>query len=108
LLCECSTWNVPSPFSSLIAKSPSSVTNTVSNGRGSTSSTHTSMPFLQWPNNFEGAVRCSSSAKPCKAEDDGENCIMELARALEGLTGTTVQFISSTDPAGSFGAMATW
>jgi hypothetical protein len=40
--------------------------------------------------------------------EEGENCTVECARAVEGLTGTTVHVESSTAVEGLHGQIATW
>jgi hypothetical protein len=104
----CSAWNVPSPFSSRDANSLSTVTNTDSKGSGSTSNTFISIPLRLWLVIFEGAIFCSASANPWRARDDGENCAVECARAVEGLIGTIDHVESSTEVEGLQGQIATW
>jgi hypothetical protein len=65
------------------------------------------MPLLLWLDIFDGATFWRASANPCRAREEGENWIVECARALEGLTGTTVQVESSTDVEGVQGDIAT-
>jgi hypothetical protein len=66
------------------------------------------MPLLLWLDIFDGATFWRASANSCRAREEGENWTVECARALEGLTGTTVQVESSTDVEGVQGDIATW
>ena len=79
----------------------------MSSGSGITSRILISIPLRLWLDIFDGATFWRASAKLCKANDEGENCTVECARALEGLTGTTVQVESSTAVDGPQGEMAT-
>ena len=65
------------------------------------------MPLRLLLDNFEGAIFCRASAKPCKASDEGENWTVECAKAVEDLTATTVHVELSTAVAGLHGDIAT-
>jgi hypothetical protein len=99
---------LPGPFSNRAANSLSIVTKTDSKGKGTTSNTLISIPLRLWLEILEGATFWSASAKPWRARDDGENCTVECARALEGLIGTIAHVESSTEVEGPQGHIATW
>jgi hypothetical protein len=104
----CSPWNVPSPFSNLAANSLSTVIKTDSKGNGTTSNSLISIPLRLWLVIFEGATLWSASANPWRARDEGENCTVECARAVDGLMGTIDHVESSTEVEGLQGQIATW
>lgn len=65
------------------------------------------MPLLLWLDSFDGAICCRVVAKLCNARDDGENCKVECASAVDLRTGTIVQLARSASVLGVHGAMAT-
>jgi hypothetical protein len=59
------------------------------------SRTSISMPLLLWLESFDGATCLRLFAKHWRANDEGENCTVECARAEDLVTGTTVQDVVS-------------
>jgi hypothetical protein len=71
-----------------------------------TSNTKTSIPLLLRMFNCDGATCFRWRAKDCRAKDEGENWMVDGARADDGVTGTIAQFVDSGEWEGVHGAMA--
>ena len=90
-----------------MVRSPSKLTNTVSRAIAETSRSRISIPLLLWLDSFDGASSLRLVANVWREREEGENWMVERARAEEGMTGTMVQLVASGEAVGAHGAMAT-
>ena len=73
-----------------------------------TSNTETSIPLRLREVSCEGATCLRFAANDCRARDEGANCMVDGARADDGVTGTMAQFADWTVLEGAQGAIAMW